>query len=65
MSPMPLGMPAPDNRSGLLLEGGEVSAKTLVAGATGFAGQRPDDIHPVTGEFGCDEIRAEGTRRIH
>jgi hypothetical protein len=41
----PLGVPRADNPSGLLLEGGEVSTKTLIAGSVGFVGQRPDDVN--------------------
>ncbi|MEU4391051.1 hypothetical protein [Kribbella sp. NPDC023855] len=41
----PLGLPEPANPSGLWLEGGEVSAKTLTGGAFGFAGQRGDEVN--------------------
>lgn len=41
----PLGLPVPANRSGLWLEGSEVSAKTLIGGAIGFVGQRGDEVN--------------------
>ncbi|WP_433012827.1 hypothetical protein [Kribbella sp. CA-294648] len=41
----PLGNPVPANRSGLWLEGGEVSAKTLIGGAVGFPGLRGDEVN--------------------
>ncbi|WBQ05524.1 hypothetical protein [Kribbella sp. CA-293567] len=42
-----LRLPAPSNPTGLWLDGGELTAKTLSAGAFGFAGLRGDELNIV------------------